>query len=520
MSRGRLASPGRLRVASRGRLADERGSMPLALLVTVVGVALSAVLVPMVVNQIGTTRTGIQRSHALGAAQAGLNVALGQIQAAVDDDGSGARDALPCGPVTGLVGAGGAARYQVSIDYLAADPQGQSDAWVAANALACTTGVGPASTPAYALLRAEGTDSATGAFGSIPSRKLRATYTFRTTNQRTAGGLIRIYKTPASTDLCLDAGSGNPATGTNVRLQPCSPGNVRQSFAYQPNLTIVLVSSMTAARPRGMCLDAATAHIVGRVVQLRPCAATTSLRQQWMYNASGNFEGVTNATAPDGFCFNAQSPDTQGSLVVLGSAATSTCRGGYDTVQTFTPEAAVGTGPAGAYGGQLANLGQFSRCVEVTNANVDHAYLTAQPCQHANTSWVQRWSLPTIAAGDDSATGPITTTAVPGGDYCLRSPGTTAPGSYVTVAACPAGGATPLDMRWTVYADTGSYVSGYRVVDSYGLCLAPTDSTDLHPSGYQVSKLVVSACGGSALQKWNAPPYALQVLPVKDVTET
>ena len=56
------------------------------------------------------------------------------------------------------------------------DPQGKTDAWIAANRLSCATGAGTSSKPNYALLhKHQGTDVATGAFGTVPSRKLEAT---------------------------------------------------------------------------------------------------------------------------------------------------------------------------------------------------------------------------------------------------------------------------------------------------------------------------------------------------------
>ena len=70
----------------------------------------------------------------------------------------------------------------MTIDYLP-DPKGKTDAWIAPNRLSCAPGAGTTVTPNHALLRAEGTDAATGAFGTVPSRKLEATYIFRIDNR-------------------------------------------------------------------------------------------------------------------------------------------------------------------------------------------------------------------------------------------------------------------------------------------------------------------------------------------------
>jgi len=521
-----MAAPARGRpLGKRIRWADDTGSIALAMLLTLIGVALSSLLVPIVLTQIGSTREDIQRIHALHAAQTGLDVALGRIRAANDGNGAGLIAKLPCGPLTGRVGAGGVARYEVTIDYLPTDPRGQSDAWIAANRITCTAGSGTSTTPGYALLRSQGTDAATGSFGSVPHRSLRATYTFQTNNPFITGGLIHVFKTTTGVDLCLDAGSAAPAPGTNLQTQDCVRGSPQQEFAYNRNLTLALVSSKTPSRPLGMCLDAGTPHAAGAAVQFQWCASTTIPQQQWSINDSANFEGAANGVPLDGFCFNVQTPNAAGSFVVLGSVAGSGCRRGYDNIQAFSPEATVGAGAAGAASGQLVNLSQLGRCLNVPEQDVGASSLIAWPCLQAlapsSVSWNQRWALPAIASGDVSATGRITTNA-PSGLYCLRSPGSTASGQHVTVAACPSG-STPPAMTWTVYRDTGVYETSYRIVDGYGYCLSPTDPNasppDFYSKGSEISKIVVAPCSGSTLQKWNARPDILEALPLKDIAE-
>jgi hypothetical protein len=162
------------------------------------------------------------------------------------------------------------------------------------------------------------------------------------------------------------------------------------------------------------------------------------------------------------------------------------------------------------------NFSQFGRCLDVTEQNINYAYLIAWPCKQAPdptlVTWNQKWALPAIAATATSATGRITTK--PSSLYCLQSPGSTAAGQYVTPVLCPAPDATPQSQLWTVYGDTGVYATSYRIQDSSGFCLTTTDPRaaipDLYPKGQH----------GSTAQKWNAPPNILQSLPLKDVTET
>ena len=83
----------------RAGLADS-GTMSMALLVTVVGVLISAVLAAMVSVQIGASRRAVQSGHALDAAQAGLDVVVGHIRHAVDGAGSDSRSSSAASVMT------------------------------------------------------------------------------------------------------------------------------------------------------------------------------------------------------------------------------------------------------------------------------------------------------------------------------------------------------------------------------------------------------------------------------------
>jgi hypothetical protein len=501
----------------------------MALLLTLVGVTLSATLVPVALGQINSTRDADRREGSLAAAQAGLDVALGHIRAANDGAGAGVRSALPCGPLAGHVAGAGSPRYQVTVDYYATDPKDQSPAWLAANRIACTPNAGPGVLPGFVLLTALGTDRPSGELAAGPTRALHATYPIQVETTVTNGGLIRVYSSGGTTSLCLDGGAGSPAPGTNLQVRSCDPsgaGSDSQRFGYRANLSLVLIASRSEASPLGMCLDAGTSQAAGTAVQLKPCALTTTPQQQWFFTDSGNFETTLDGTTASGFCLNVQMPDTAGSFVVLGSATGGTCRQASDARQTLLPDPMIGSGAAGASSGQLVSFGQFSRCLEVTDDAVTATYLIASPCQQspdpAAVSWSQRWSLPAAAASTARATGQLATDT-PTGRYCLRSPGAPGPNRYVTVVPCSAAGPTPVDLTWTTYRNTGAFLTSYRIEDGYGNCLAPADPTvpppDFHPAGTQTSKIVVVACGGTTLQKWNAPPNTLDSPPLRDVGE-
>lgn len=487
------------------RTPGDTGAMPLAMLLTVVGVLLTTVLASIVAVQIDTSRQAARNTRALDAAQAGLDVAVGQIRFAndgSDPDGlesGGVLAKLPCGPITGRVGAGGTAGYRVTIGYR--DRTG--------GVIACLPAGGADRTPTTAVLEAVGTASA-------KSRTLTATYTFRTTNKNIAGGLIPVYRTATSKDLCLDAGSGAPTRGTYLRVRPCSPNSDQQTFAYHTNLTIMLVSSVSAGSSLGMCLDAGPVpHTSSMPVTFQPCAATTQPRQQWGFNDSANFEGTSDGQGLDGYCFNVSNPDTEGSTVVVRKGG-GACYRAYNNVSTFSPEAAVGAGAAAASTNQLVNYGQFGRCLDVTEHNVNFKYLIVWPCKQApdpsRVSWNQKWA---VSAAGLISTKPSTT-------KCLKSPLSTAPGQFVTLVDCSA--ATGAATKWTVHGLTAQYATSYTIVDAGGNCLAATDpaaspAREMYPKGAKISPVIVVACTGSTLEKWNADPDTLKASPLRDIAE-
>ncbi len=500
--------------AARVRPGDDRGSLVFALLASFIGMGLAAVLTPIIVTQWTSTTVDDNHASALGAAQAGLEVAFGQINAAasvVSGTRVGDVTKLPCGPLTGTVSTGNGSSYSVKINYFATDPSGtyftSSDAAIDAADIPCSSGSGTATTPGFALLRAQGSPSS-----SQTSRTLVATYTFRLGAANLPGGLIHVFQDPGGPDLCFDAGTGNPAPGTALHMQLCSPGAPQQSFAYNPDLTLQLVSSKTASKPQGLCLDAGGyPHKAGALVLLQYCGTTTQPQQQWSLNTDSNFQGTaSNGKDVDSSCFNVQSPNTPGSLVVLGTTQTNGCEGSlYNNpdVEAFSPEASVGAGAAGAATGQVVNYDQFGRCLDVTNLDPNSTFLISWPCKQSpdptKLDWNQLWNLPSFPAGAvQSSPGHITTTTN-NTTYCLLSPLSTASGTYVVVKPCS--GATTAAYNWTVYGDTGRYATSYVIKDSAGNCMAPSP-TDMWDNGsYQTSKIIMAACDGSDLQKWNAP---------------
>jgi hypothetical protein len=530
--------------ARRARRADDAGSIPLAMLLTLVGITLSTVLATIVIAQITNTRTNMQRVTALGAAQAGVDVAVSHLRAAVDGtvdavgNVRGDQARLPCDSagssqpgIPQLEGQAGVAttRYQVLIAYLPAtlDPHGKDDQWVYANAIACTAGSGPISAPGFAVLISTGT--VTAGIDGTATRQLRATYTFRLTSSQVVGGPIRTFRpTTSSPDLCLDAGPVvPPPTGQLLKVQTCNDSPAQQ-FAYTDKLNLLLAATRSGSA-KGMCVDAAPPTAAApsyTAVTFQPCSLTAP-RQVWSWNRYANFQGTTNLTSQSGspfFCLNMQNPNTVNSNVIAVRRCGENVAGEtYNTTETFFIDASAGAGKAGKPTGQLVNREQFGRCVDVTNGNVTFAgeYLVAWPCKQdpgGVVEWNQKWALPTITVQGGSATGRITTSS-PSGLNCLTLP--VAPSKYVwlSTTSCASGTITN-PLKWTRFEDTTDNLTKYTIRAYNGLCLTLTDpAVDRHTDGADVSKLVLAPCDGSLVQKWNAPAKLDKAVPLKDIGE-
>jgi len=501
------------------------GSLPLAMMLTLVGTSMSTLTIPVVIQQLSDTAETITRAQALHAAQAGIDIVIGGIRAS-----AGTIANLACMPVgdelLGTVGAriGGVSdgipgRFKVSVQFQDVAKADIACPSKAAHLLAV---------PSYAVITSQGTSQGVvgGPFKPELSRTLTATYVFRFTNENIEGGLVKFY----GGAYCLDAGSGSPAVGTNLTTQPCNAGSPRQTFAYTTNLTLQLVSSRTAANPLGMCLDSGVTPATGGLIQFQVCGSPTiPFNQRWSINDSSNFQSTaTNGTSLGSFCFHAKASSTPNSFVELNS-----CSGGADNTRTFAPEAAVGAGAAGPPA-QLVNFKQFGRCVDLTNFDPTLGYLIVWPCKQApnpvNVGWNQRYTVPTTGTGLDSITGQISTTstAVPPKTYCLTTAEPGAASHFVTVKLCPL--VTDVTTLWTVaYQEKpygASYSTSYVIKDHNGSCLTPTNlddptlpAIDIFKGSTTVSKLTVAACDGSKLQKWNAPANIEDPSPLKNVGE-
>lgn len=483
--------------------------MPLAMLLTVVGLALSVVLATVVMAEQRNTRRDLGRTSALAAAHSGVDVAISSIRLAVRGDASGDPRALPCTttPLTGSVSTGGSA-YSVRVYYTMTAP---TPGTVPTSVWAC--GTSAAGMPAYAYIES------TGVSGGI-SRTLTATYALTTvvSNEKVPGGIIRAFGNAGTPDYCFAAATTTPAS-TQLQIRLCDVNDARQQFAYSAGLTLYL-TALKSPSGQQLCLDAGAMN-VNDPVTFQPCTAQPVARQVWGSDDSTAFYVMPTTSTRRCMESSAEYADATVKLAAMKSTAYCTNLDDWSETQTFLTASSTGGGRAGPQTQQLVNSAQFGRCIDITADDVNSTYLVSFPCKQQITGgvlWNQRWTEPEIPAGEDSAVGPIYT--VQGGTtdaYCLRSPGTTVRGSYYpTVTRCDPNGVLPADQKWTLYGDTGNKLTAYRIESTYGApsgsayCLGISDpavsNPDLWDDGFnlRVSKLILQPCTNSDMQKWNA----------------
>ena len=549
------------RRAGSARNRDETGSIIIAVLFMFIAAAISVTMLGTVLAQASMSRVVAERVRTLHAAQAGVDVALGQLRAANDGSGNGVWSALPCGPLSGQVEVGGTVGYSVTISYYTQNPTGQSASWLTSNVLSCQ-GSGPSALPAYAYLASAGTDIVGGrATPSFEDRTVKTLYVFQLTNANIAGGEIAVYNdgNPSHIALCFDAGSSAPASGTVLQVKACSnPATASQLFAYQSDLSLVLASTEGTSSP--MCLDAAYnrsgQHTSGTTVVFKPCTgveanATVTPEQQFSYNDTGAYETATDYSSPssadvDNYCLTTQSYNFAGSQVVLKSGSQSNsyqsfdaCGGPFNGSSTWIPATSVGAGDAdtspgtvGATPEQIVNYAQFGRCIDLTNASTtdngppsqtssgNGGFFILYPCKQnpnpANVAWNQK-----LAISPSGQTNELVMTAGSGTAYCLISP-LTSTGAELTIitmqppypnsttnGACSSGSVsttTNKEYYWNYTGNTGDYTTSYQFRDANGNCLDVGPQQTPPGSLSLWSTLVVDPCSSSLTEKWQAPP--------------
>ncbi|MGH8861325.1 MAG: hypothetical protein ACRDVG_08865 [Jatrophihabitantaceae bacterium] len=518
---------------------DDRGSMMLAFLVIVIAAGIGAMMLPSLINQDHSTRFDTSRVRSLHAAQTGIDVVLGQFRATklTDSNGKvwGDDGGLPCypaaSPLVAYADGANASQYSVSLQYFLPGPDPSSGSATAMSV--CASGYGPfdpasgSRTPGFARITSTGTDLAGGQQTSR-GRTIITTYVFQTDDTNISGGVVHLFPDGSGNQWCWDAGSAIPSIGTALVLRACSttnPATPQQVFAYRTDLSFQLVSSVTAANPKGLCIDTATTpHSANVALVLKQCAIADPTKcititncspwnQQWSVDDNAHLEGaLNNQSNIDGYCINA-SAQTDGQPIVLA-----TCAGTVtDTKQTWVPAPTAGAGMAGPNNNQLVNFKQFATCLDVTGQDPNAAFLIIYTCKQnpdpTQVAWNQKFTpSPAVGVGPTRV---LLKTTKNGTTYCLTSPLTTT--GYVRVTTpCPANvNVAPARFVWTVsQSQDGSgndlaYQDKYTIKDGYTgpqpqHCLAPGPNSDLLNGQYY--KIYTLPCDGTTAQKWNANP--------------
>ncbi|AGZ46655.1 Beta-galactoside-specific lectin 3 [Actinoplanes friuliensis] len=561
---------------------NDTGSMPLALLVTLVGVTLSAGMSGITIGQFKDTQRAADRVAAVNAAQAGLDAGLAQIRSVYKAVGNVPGDLKCLVPTVPVLNAasGGKSDYKISVGYFLTDPAGLvsklapigdlnnitglltggpsavnnllNTVTTTVNTVTAATGVTDAlqsalgcvngklsQVPLYALLRAEGTSG-------TASRTLYATYTFHTTEDNIPGGRIQLYNN-GGPKLCLGAGNAAPKPGDEVVAVACTSSDLRTKFIYPKNLSLVLEGTrapsvtnaitgvLTGAKtyPYGLCVTATT-FTNEAPVKLQECVTPKSPLQQWSYEVNEQtYYATTNGTSSNGYCLNAKTTAVNSPIVVRVNSGTATtnCKSTGNLMHNFSPDAAVGAGSAGINTGQLVNSKEVGRCLDLTNEDVTGAWFTSRklapalityPCKQTFTSsvyWNHKWTAPTIPIGQYKVTGQI---------YTVPGSGTYAGKLYCLNSPGPAGGYVWVSacsgggnaLQWTLYDQAPKYQDSYQIVDQNGLCLMAAGS--LGPaylySNTVWSEVITAKCDGGELQKWNVPAY-VNPNPLKSMVE-
>jgi hypothetical protein len=556
---------------------DDRGSMPLALLVTLVGVSLSASLSGMVIGQLKTSARAAERATALSNAQAGLDFALNKIRLAVTLTGAGDITKLPCDWSAAAVAPAASSGYSVSVGYFVNDPTGlakvladtdpnyinlgnATDALtnvnnlltaagsaaaglntVANGAIKCVSGV-LTDTPLFGLVKATGVAGPNGG----TTRTLFGTYIFHNSDDNINGGQIVIAGTGGQ--YCIGDNSSTPQANDKVVAVPCTSTTAVTKFIYPKNLNLVLKDTRTSSTntttgssyPYGLCITA-TPPVDGTLAVFQPCASSGTRIPSQQYDYDVNRQTYYGATvtggARSGLCLNVNGTVSTGQQLALKSSGN--CGTAGVTGKAFVPDEYVGPGGAGTTSGQYVNLGEQGRCLDLTNEDPagtalknagKPVALIAYPCKQTfsgDVYWNHKWTGPLTPAlinvGVTSATGIVyTTKPSPLGNWCVQSPG--ASGGFVWVAVC---NNTDASLTWTVYGATGSNATAYQVVDQNGLCLTSAvgrgSSYVFSSSGtLTISYVIAAPCSNdpavNQYQKWNAP-NTLQAGPLQGIQE-
>jgi len=547
----------RARACARG----DEGSMPLALLVILVGLGLSAALAPAAITQKKNTTFVVTRDRALNAAQAGIDVVIGKIRQANDGSGNGDPTQLPCTydsskavltPITGNVDSG-TSSYSVTVDYYVSDPVSHPTAvrMLCVPTQGTYDSTAHSVTPGFAKIVATGYDNS-NQVGGTNGRTITSIYALEVDNSNISGGTVRIY--PTTTDgaaqFCMDTGSDTPtANVTLVTLQTCSttfPPAAQQTFAYRNDLTLQLVSSVGTTVSgvtyrNGLCIDDASTTTSGGVsspasgssLVLKQCGPLGSpvWSQQWAFDTYAAFHAPNSRSASTGtlssYCIAVA---LSGSVHAAGAISLKTCDGTFPTpTNTWIASPSVGAGAAtNSSSQQWINFGQFGECIHDPRGDTAAPYLIAGSCLQNPLQSAIGTNQKVVFGNPSPLTiiNPVSSTSTTselyfnysGTNWCLYSqrPAANDPNVLdhrILLTKCTShSGVTVSQLQWTRSTPdtdpTKPYSYQYRFQDVDNQCMGLAEismANDVYGGAYDPwKKLVTATCDLTTFQQWNA----------------
>lgn len=548
---------------------DDAGSMPLAMLVTLVGVSLSAGLGGVVLNQFQQSQRLADRVAAVATAQAGLDAGLKAIRDTYNVTGA-LLDKLPCGVITPPTDAvknpfaalgtstSGTPSYSTTVGYFLTNPSNLvskleplgpltninrlAAGKPLSSVLAGVTGVTTAVTDTLGLTKAlsnaigcvgSDVDGVGGTLQQVPlygllrseakvgttRRILYATYTFHTSEDTIPGGRIVINASNSAVKLCLGTQNPTPTAGDPVSAVACTTGDTQTAFIYPNNLSLVLSNTRTPTVTN--TLKGLTGTGSGTTYPYGLCVTASTYTSE----APVTFQPCVSpklATQQWNYDVNPQTyyaNDGQNGAnrfclnakdPSVGSPIVlrnkTYCGSAGSDQRSFQPEASVGPGGAGPKSRQLVNRQEVGRCLDLTNENVNN------PRKAVITYPCKQSFTSTVFWNHAWVTPAVVAPAYKViGQISTQPPGQTpyclkSPGvANGFVWVAKCSDGDP-SLQWTIFEDAPTYGERYQIVDSFGFCLMPARSLGFtYNNAGKFSEVIVTECTGKEIQKWNMP---------------
>ena len=362
--------------------------MAMYLMLAIMGLALGALLVPMVIITSRTTRLDTSRVHAIDAAHAGIDVMLGQIRAA-QVNGVGTSTLLPVR--IEVRGRQRHRRRRLHGDHRLLHGRPSGDARHPVK-MRCVPGYGTydpvtdSFTPKFARITSTGTDGTAvqrlhpGSHAGHDLRLPHHQHQHRRWPDPYLSGVGQLGPSCAWTPT-----TAAPTAGTIVKLQTCTDPPADQAglrLPQRPHHPAAVVDQ------RDLPERALPRHDAGTDRRRRPSSSPpcqpagspTLWTQQWSFNDDGTYEASKSTSARPtassrGMCLSAASQNAGLNVTTAGCSDGSTT----SPTQAWIPAPSVGAGAAQAP--QLVNYYEFGRCLDVTNQNVDCDHLIDFPCK-------------------------------------------------------------------------------------------------------------------------------------------